>query len=250
MAALCGLLVVVPGSAIPARADDTVLDRSIAAGGARVLQIGSGGADIVLTPADDPAGPVRVVVTQSGSAPVPHFATSRAANRLIVTIEAPDHSLMPFASTTSVMQYNVTYPARMRLDLRATSGNVKIQNPRSAVEAFDEEGNIAVVSPRSAVTVENVHGDVAVSHAASSIDLASDSGSVTADLTDNWTGAEVRMQSDAGELRLAIPSSLRARIDAYTGATIHNAFGRSTATSPLVWLHSQTGDVWIELAQH
>lgn len=229
---------------VAAPASQTVLDQTIAAGGARVLQLSTGGADVVLSPSDD-ASSVRVTAEQNGPAPAPHLENSRAANRVVVSIAAPGHSLVPFAAAAS-MTYTIAYPARMRVDLRATSGNVQIVRPQAAVDVFDQEGDVTVDAPRAAITIETAHGDVNVTHAQTSIDLAADAGAITADLLPGWTGGEVRLQTQAGDIHLAVPRALRAHVYPSSGSgSIHNDFGRSTAPSPLVWLYSVSGNLWL-----
>jgi hypothetical protein len=237
VAALCA-------APLAARADTTVLDRTVPVARATVLQIQTGGGDVTLVPGDSKGTSVRVVAEQSGSAPMPHMTSSHPLNRLVVAITAAGTSMVPFAASAS-MRYTITYPARMRLDVRATSGSLQLANPAAGVEIYDANGSVSIAQPRAAVTVENAHGDIAVTNARAAIDLAADTGNVTASLAQGWTGSEVRMQSGTGDVRLAVPSNLRARIDATAGGTVHNAFGKSTARRPLVWLYAAAGNAWI-----
>jgi hypothetical protein len=226
-------------------AAQVVMQRSVAASGARVLQLETGGADIVLKP-DARAASVRVVVTQSGAAlPLPNVASARHGNRLVLSIAgSAGRPVIPFAAAAS-QSYALTYPARMRLDVRAASGNVNVIAPVAAVEIYDDDGNIVVANPRAPVTAENGSGNISVTAAHTDVDLAADSGSVRAELASGWVGGEVRIQSTAGSITLALPAGFRGRFDTSGSASVRNDFGASNARAPLVWLYAPQGSVHI-----
>ncbi|HEY1975889.1 MAG TPA: DUF4097 family beta strand repeat-containing protein [Candidatus Baltobacteraceae bacterium] len=230
--------------ALPASAD-TMLDRTLDRNGAKVLQVEAGGAAIVLRPSSDVSS-IEVRVDQDKSAPVPNLQSVRQGNRLALAIKPPSGApLLPFIPSNGAT-YTVTYPAGMRLDLRFSSGDVHIDKPSAGVEIYDEDGNIVIDSPRASITAENAHGDITVTGALAPVDLAADDGSVTATLASGWSGNEVRMQSGTGTVRLTVPKSFRAKIDASAdGGMVHNTFGSSNARAPFLWLYALKGDVYL-----
>jgi hypothetical protein len=238
------VLVLVLALALPARAD-TVVDRNVDPGGAKVLEIEAGGAAIVFTPSAN-ASSIHVVVDQDRSTPVPMMESSRAGNRLTLTLKPPSGApLIPFVPSGGAT-YTVTYPAALRLDLRVSSGDVRIAQPSSSVEIFDEDGNIVVDSPRAAITAENARGDITVSGALAPIDLAADDGNVTASVAAGWAGNEIRIQSGTGTIHLSVPRAFRGKVDASSnGGTVHDTAHVIAARTPFVWLYAIKGDVWL-----
>lgn len=239
---------VVALSALPASAQ--VLDRSVDRAGANVLQLEAGGGEIVLVPSTD-LSTVNVRVDQDKAAPVPGLQSARQGNRLAVSLKPPGAGapLIPFVPANAA-RYTVTYPSDMRLDLRLSSGDVRISKPSANVDLYDQNGNVTIEDPRASVTVENGHGNITVSGALAPIDLAADDGSVDATLASGWSGNEVRIQSGTGTVRLTVPKGFRAKIDASSeGGAVHNTFGGSNARSPFVWLYALKGDVWLSPAK-
>jgi DUF4097 and DUF4098 domain-containing protein YvlB len=134
----------------------------------------------------------------------------------------------------------------MRLDLRLTNGDVQIAKPSASVEIYDQDGSITIDDPRATITAESAHGNITVNGALAPVDLAADDGNVAATLAAGWSGNEIRMQSATGTVRLTVPKSFRAKIDASSdGGTVHNAFGSSNARTPFVWLYALKGDVYL-----
>jgi hypothetical protein len=236
--------------ALPASAQQSgALDRTLSTGNAKVFELEASAAELQLTPSADADG-VRVRIDQDSGTALPQLQTSRTGNRFAMSIVPPSNApLIPFAQGAPA-KYNVTYPARMRLDLRISSGDVHIVNPSSAVEIYDNGGNITVDDPRTSITAESARGNVTVNHALAPIDLAADAGDVTADLANGWSGDQIRVQAAAGTIRLAVPPSFRARFDASTeSGTVHNALDPQGAKSPFVWLYALKGDIYVTVAK-
>ncbi|MBV8723395.1 MAG: DUF4097 family beta strand repeat protein [Candidatus Eremiobacteraeota bacterium] len=238
------MLFVFAVSIVPADAQ-TVLDRSVARGDAKVLQIEAGGAAVTFVPSAD-ASAIRVQVVQDAKMQLPVVDSAHAGNRLSVTIRPPSGPpLIPFVPSSSPT-YTVTYPANMRLDARISSGDVALTKSTAAVEIFDQEGNINVDSPRASITAESARGEVVVTGALAPVDLAADDGDVTASLANGWSGNEIRMQSGTGAVHLSVPAGFRAKFDASSNqGSVHNPFAGSDVRAPFVWLYAIKGDVWV-----
>jgi len=188
---------------------DTVVDRTIDRGSAKVLELEAGGAVIVLTPSSNLAT-INIRVDQDRAAPVPAMQSTPQGNRLAVTLKPPSGApLLPFLPSNAA-RYNVTYPSDMRLDLRLSNG------------------------------------DVTVNRALAPIDLAADDGNVEASLASGWSGNEIRMQSATGTVRLAVPKGFRGKIDASSDSgVVHNTSGAANARAPFVWLYALKGYVFL-----
>jgi hypothetical protein len=226
---------------------DSVLDRTVDRGGAKVLELEAGGAAIVLTPSADLAT-ISIRVDQDKSTPPPVLQSVRQGNRLAMSLKPPSGApLLPFVPSNGAT-YTVTFPADMRLDLRLSNGDVRITNPSASVEIYDREGNIDVDRPHASITAETEHGHIVVHAASAPIDLAADDGNVAATLAPGWSGNEIRMQSGTGTVRLSVPKGFHAKIDASSErGTVHNTFGSSNARAPFVWLYALKGDVWLDV---
>lgn len=244
MRPLLFLCLLLAGSAVPAPAQ--VLDRTVDRGGAKVLEMEAGGAAILLTPSADLAT-ITVRIDQDKSAPTPVLQSVRQGNRLALSLKPPGGApLLPFVPSNAAT-YTVTYPADMRLDLRLSNGDVRIANPSASVEVYDQQGNIDVDRPHASITAENAHGNIMVTGALAPVDLAADDGNVAATLAPGWSGNEIRMQSGTGTVRLTVPKSFHAKIDASSeSGAVHNTFGSSNARAPFVWLYALKGDVWLD----
>ncbi len=244
-------LVLAAAVALPvaAPAQTASAERSFSTGRTRVLQLDAAGGDVTLMP-DGAAGSVRIRIFQSGAASgTPQIAGTAHGNRLAVTIGSPNgSSMIPFAEA-SATTFTVDYPAAMRLDVRASTGNVRIVKPQAAVEVFAQAGNVTIDAPAGPVTAEAAEGNVVATGASSTVDIASDGGDVSAVLAPGWSGAEVRLQSTKGAVSLTVAPGFRGRFDVTSGTgTVHNEFGKSNARSPLVWLYAPAGDVSIALS--
>jgi len=243
------LVALVAIQALPASAAQPALDRTIPRGSAHVFELEAGATEVTLTPSSD-TDSIHVVIDQDNSEPIPQLQASNKGNRLSVTIIPPaGRPIVPFAQGGGV-RYAVTYPASMRLDLRASLGDVHIVKPSSPVEIFDQNGNITVDDPRGTVTAENAQGNITVTHALGPIDLAADDGDVTADLSNGWSGNEIRVQAATGAIHLTVPATFRARIDASSvSGAVHNPLDPQGARSPFVWLYALKGDVVVTVAK-
>ncbi|HTU82330.1 MAG TPA: hypothetical protein VMF61_09380 [Candidatus Acidoferrales bacterium] len=229
-------------SGAAARADSG--ERTIPTAGARVLELQAGDTGVTLL-ADAPPGAIAVDGGASSQ-----IASSPAGNRLIVTISGSGtSSTVPFAAGAAT-GLTIHFPEAMRLDVRISGGNVRVVDPASAVEIFDADGDVAVEGPRGAVTAESARGNVTVSSALSSVDVAADAGDVSAELVPGWVGAEVRMQSATGNVRVALPPGFVGRFDVTSadGGT-HDSFHAAKARTPFVWLYAPRGQIWIAPAR-
>lgn len=173
------------------------------------VQVESGGVHLIAA-----AGIHTVTIRRvgSGNAAPPHVDVSRTdASTISVSLTGSSAVKLPFVSGADGSRaYEIVYPANVR------------------IAAEDGDGSIVA---------SNARGD---------IDLETDHGDVTVTLAPGWNGPELRMQSASGTLRLTVPRTFHARVDASTGSGhVHNALGHGNTKTPFVWLFTQQGDVWI-----
>lgn len=189
------------------------------------MQIESGGVHLIAA-----AGIHTVTirsVTRADAAP--HVEVSRSGKAVAISLTGHADAAVPFAQGSSgSLGYEITYPSNVRIEVSELSGSITLDGERTRAALETNSGSIVV---------NNAHGEV---------DLAADGGDITVSLANDWKAPSLRMQTANGTLRLSVPPSFHARIDAQTEAgTVHNSLPRSTASRPFVWLYSEKGDVWI-----
>lgn len=196
--------------------------RAVSASGASVLQLKVEHGDVHLV-ADPSATAVRIGALDHA----PQLEAFHVGDRVVITITGKGRSVVPFVESTAT-HYDLTYPARMHLELREFSGAVVIDEPRAP---------IAVDSSGGSITVRQAHA---------AIDLSDDAGDITATLAAGWHGDSIRMQTAGGTVRLAVPAHFRAHVDASSAhGTVHDDASINTASAPFVWLYTRNGDVFI-----
>ena len=190
------------------------------------LQVESGGVHLIA------AAGVRTITIRTGGNAPPRAEVSRLGKSTLsisITGHQPVH--LPFAQgTAAAMDYEVVYPANVRIETYDISGDVTIDGSRATVKIETNSGTL---------TANNVHGE---------LDLADDSGDIAATLAPDWKAASIRMQSGGGNVRLTVPRGFHAHIDADSGqGSVHDALLHSatTAKRPFVWLYTTHGDVTI-----
>lgn len=207
-----------------------VLALAIAAGtpadvqsrGASLLRLDVVG-DVRAVP-DARASDVRVRAT-SGRGPVPfQLRVSRSGSQLTLRISGPRPAMFPFSGPSGAA-YVVTYPARMRLELREHAGNAEI------------------VAPVSETAVQCNAGNVAIARAHANVDVAVDAGNADVELARDFRGTSVRMQADSGNLTLHAPPAFRGVFDATAGTgQVSNPLASVRGGIP-VFLFARTGNV-------
>lgn len=179
--------------------------------------------DVRIVP-DARATDVHVRATSHGG-PVPfQLRVSRSGSQLTLRVSGPRPAVFPFSGPSGAA-YVVTYPARMRLELREHAGNAEI------------------VAPVSETAVQCNAGNVAVTRAHASVDVAVDAGNADVELAPDFRGTSVRMQADTGNLTLHAPRAFRGAFDATAGTgQVSNPFSSVHGGIP-VFLFARTGNV-------
>ena len=236
--------VLVAQAAAASAAQPVAGDATIQRRGAGVLEITTGGAALTLMPSA--VGDIRVHADPNGALHASQLQTIRSGKRLSLTVAGPSGtSMVPFA-TESRVAFQITYPASMKIDVRVSSGNVRVVKPVAGVQVYDQSGDVSIEQPHANVTVEAQSGDVSVDGALAPIDLAADNGNVTAGVASGWSGREIRIQSATGTIHLTLPSGFHGRFDVTSAkGELYNTFGPSNARAPLVWLYAPDAGVWI-----
>ncbi|HLI95936.1 MAG TPA: DUF4097 family beta strand repeat-containing protein [Candidatus Baltobacteraceae bacterium] len=190
------------------------------------MQIESGGVHLIAA-----AGIHTVTIrTTAQNAPAPRIEISRSGKAMAITITGHAALTIPFAQAPNApLGYEIVYPANARIEATELSGNITLDGERARAAIETNSGSIAV---------NDAHGE---------LDLAADDGDVTVTLARDWTAPSLRMQSANGTLRLTVPSTFHANIDAETDSgTVHNTLSRSNARRPFVWLYTERGDIFIQ----
>lgn len=190
------------------------------------MQIESGGVHLIAA-----AGVHTVTIHSSerGNAAPPHVEVSRNGKAMAIVLTGHGGASVPFAQGSSgSVGYEIVYPANVR------------------IEASELSGDITLEGARSRAALETNSGSIVVNDAHAELDLAADQGDITVKLAKDWKAPSLRMQTANGTLRLSVPLSFRAHVDAQADAgTVHDTLARAGANRPFVWLYTERGDVWI-----
>lgn len=190
------------------------------------VQVESGGVHLIA------AAGIRTVTIRTGGNAPPRAEVSRLGKSSIaiaITGHQPVH--LPFVQGTAApMDYEIVYPANVRIEVYDLAGDITVDDSRQVVKIETNSGTI---------TANNAHGP---------LDLADDSGSISASLAPDWKGDSIRMQSGGGSVRLTVPRTFRAHVDADSGqGQVRVSLPRqnTTAKRPFVWLYTTKGDISI-----
>ncbi len=229
--------------AIVPRASAQVTDRELPVGSATTLRLSVSGAIHVIPVAGLTS--VRFHVVDSGpSTPPMKLNTSRVGSRMNVSITGPSENILPFVGASGY-ELQLSYPARMHLDLREFSGRVHVDAVTASMQIYDADGNIVVDTASAPLTAEADSGDISVSGARTSITLSAGNGNVTAALAPGWRGSLVRLESSNGNLHLSVPPGFRAHYDVTSGSGQVSNPLRSVSKAPLVFMLAEQGNVSI-----
>lgn len=240
---LVGTLVAGLTLATASYAQAQVTDREIPVGTATTLRLNVSGS-IHVIPVAGLTG-VKFHVTDNGpSTPPMSLSSSRAGSRLNVSITGPSSNILPFVGSSGY-ELQLSYPARMHLDLREFAGRVHVDAVPAAMQIYDANGNIVVDDAKAALTAEADGGDISVTNAQNSISLTVGSGNVNAALAPGWRGSLVRLEASTGNLHLAVPPGFRAHYDVSSGSGHVSNPLRDVARAPLVFMLAEQGDVSI-----
>ncbi len=239
IAAFVGLLAL----AATLHASAQVTDRELPVGNATTLRLNVSGSIHVIPVAGLTS--VKFHVVDSGpSTPPMALKTSRAGSRLNVSITGPGSSMLPFVGASGY-EIQLSYPAKMHLDLREFSGRIHADSVPASMQLYDADGNIVVDSAGAALTAEADAGDISVTGARTTLSLTASKGNVNATLASGWRGSEVRLEASDGNLHLTVPAGFKAHYDVTSGSGHVSNPLRNVPAGPLVFMLTEQGDASI-----
>lgn len=191
------------------------------------MQIESGGVHLIAA-----AGVHTVTIrsTARGDAAKPRIEITRNGKAMAIVLTGHSGASVPFAQgAAGSVGYEIVYPANVRIEASELSGDITLDG---------EQARAAIETNSGSIVVNNARGE---------LDLAADDGDITVTLAKAWRAPSLRMQSARGTLRLTVPFSFHAHIDAQADAgSVHNSLPNATANRPFVWLYTQRGDIFIQ----
>ena len=96
------------------------------------------------------------------------------------------------------IEYRLTVPVDMALEISTHSGDISVEGTRGAVELSTVEGKVTVSGGSGRIQVSSVEGDVTIANADGRIDISTVDGAVT--VTDSR--GDVQVNAVDGEIRL------------------------------------------------
>lgn len=240
---LAGALATGVALAMAPHASAQITDREIPVGTSTTLRLNVSGSIHVMPVAG--LRSVKLYVIDSGpSTPPMKVTSSRTGARMNVAITGPSESMLPFVGTSGY-ELQLSYPARMHLDLREFAGRVHVDSVTASMQIYDANGNIVVDDAGSALTADADSGDISVANARTSLTLTVGNGNVNATLAPNWRGTLVRLEASNGNLHLAVPSNFRAHFDLTSGSgSVTNPL-HGSPKGPLVFMLAEQGNISI-----
>jgi hypothetical protein len=224
-----------------ASAPAQVVDREIPLERARALRLNVSG-PIHLIPVAGANDVAFHVIDNGPSTPPIDVKVERDGTRLDVSITGPSENVLPFAGASGY-GLEVRYPATIPVDLREFSGTVKVDRVSAPMQIYDMDGNIAVDDARSSLTAQADRGSITVSSAHARLMLTTIDGDVTAVLGAGFAGKLVRLESQNGNLSLAVPAGFTGHYDLTAAAgNVHNEL-RSHPRGALVFMLAEQGNV-------
>lgn len=228
---------------LAAFASAQVLDRTIPLDGAAALQLNVSGSIHLI--ADPSARGVSFHVVDNGpSTPPMSVSVTHGAGRLVVSITGPSQNILPFVGASGY-ELQVRYPPQIRMDLREFSGRVHVDRVTAPMQIYDAEGNVVVDDAPASLTAQADSGDISVSGARSRLMLSTINGNVDAALHAGFNGKLVRIESQDGNLTLAVPAGFAGHYDLTTASGKVSNPLRSDPKGPLVFMLAEQGNVSI-----
>jgi hypothetical protein len=229
--------------AIASHASAQVTDRELPVGSATTLRLNVSGSIHVIPVAGLTS--IKFHVVDSGpSTPPMTLNTSRSGSRMNVSITGPSQNILPFVGASGY-ELQLQYPAGVHLDLCQNSGRIHVDNVPASMQLYDGEGDIVVDGAAAQLTAYAAAGNIAVTNAHTSLTLTADTGNVNATLAPGWRGSLIRLEASNGSLHLAVPAGFKAHYDVTSGSGHVSNPLRNAASSPLVFMLTEQGDVSI-----
>jgi len=220
-----------------------VTDREVPVGNVTALRVNVSGAIHVIPVAGLTS--VKFHVVDNGpSIPPMTLTTSRTGSRMNISITGPSQNILPFVGASGY-ELQLSYPARMHLDLREFAGRVHVDAVPASMQIYNAQGNIVVDNAGAPLTAEADSGDILVTNARTSITLSVGTGNVNATLAPGWRGNLIRLEASNGNLHLSVPAGFRGHYDVTSGSGHVTNPLHSVAKAPLVFMLAEQGDVSI-----
>jgi hypothetical protein len=221
-----------------------VLDRAIPLDGARALRLNvSGPLHLIAAPG---TSAIAFHVVDSGpSSPPMMVRASRAGSRIDVSITGPSESVLPFTGASGYGLV-VRYPPQLALDVREFAGNVHVDRVTAPMQLYDADGSIAVDAAPQSLTAQADAGNIVVAHAANRLMLSTIDGNVDARLARRYEGRLIRLESQHGNLHLAVGPGFRGRYDLTSSQGRVTNSERSTKGGALVFMLTERGTIAVD----
>jgi hypothetical protein len=238
---LAGAFALIVALVTAPHASAQVTDREIQVGATTTLRLNVSGSIHVMPVAGLTS--IKLHVIDSGPSTPPMKVTStRTGTRTNISITGPSESLLPFVGASGY-ELQLSYPARMHLDLREFAGRVHVDSVTESMQIYDAEGNIVVDDAASPLTADADAGDVSVTNARTSLTLTVGKGNVNATLAPSWRGTLIRLEASDGNLHLAVPANFRAHYDLTSGSGRVTNPLHGVAKGPLVFMLTEQGNI-------
>lgn len=130
-----------------------------------------------------------------------------------IRTQRPDNKWNLFKDWNISVNYTVTVPQSVRLDLDTVNGSIFIPPTTGNVKSETVNGSIKINGTRGAIDVETVNGKIALAEIIGGVKAETVNGSIEIAITEQIQN-DIRAETVNGGLRLSLPSGFQGRIQA------------------------------------
>jgi hypothetical protein len=175
------------------------VDRTVELGSATSVLVSGSAGDVHVTGTDGTQIRVHARLRAQKASDLERMDARVTADGAVIHVASVfPRSPFSFAHREESIDYEIAVPRDVRVSVELTAGDVLIAGLRGRLLAHDK------------------FGDVRVSDATNDVEAGTKTGDVTVNLDPAWHGSTLTLWTSIGDVRLAAPSRLRARVSART----------------------------------
>ena len=130
-----------------------------------------------------------------------------------IRTQRPDNKWNLFKDWNISVNYTITVPQNVRLDLEAVNGSISIPPTTGNVKSETVNGSIKINGTRGAIDVETVNGKINLTKIIGGVKAETVNGSIEIAIAEQIQD-DIRAETVNGRLQLSLPSDFQGRIQA------------------------------------
>ena len=130
-----------------------------------------------------------------------------------IRTQRPDNKWKIFKNWNISVNYTITVPKNVRLDLETVNGSISIPSTTGNVKSETVNGSIKINGTRGAIDVETVNGKINLTEIIGGVKAETVNGSIEIAIAEQIQD-DIRAETVNGRLQLSLPSDFQGRIQA------------------------------------